>query len=141
MGINVSLIQPGFVKSESFRNVYYTEKSRYAEAKGADEPYGDYYANMSPFITRLMNMSVTRPRSIAKLVLKSDPYENPPLWIPATVDACFFITLEDSCRGGFCSRYCFVGLPKVRKWDGSTRASAVLFRMKVAAVQQGLRAE
>src|SRR5262249_35124723 len=55
LGINVSLIQPGFVHSKSFMNVYYTEKSKEAEYKGADEPYGDYYAHMTPFISKLMN--------------------------------------------------------------------------------------
>lgn len=116
LGINVSLIQPGFVKSESFRNVYYTEKSRYAEAKGADEAYGDYYANMTPFITRLMNMSLTPPRSIAKLVLKVIRTENPPLWIPATFDAMVFYYLRRFIPRRVLLMVLFAGLPQVRRW-------------------------
>jgi short-subunit dehydrogenase len=116
LGINVSLIQPGFIKSESFKNVYYTKASRFAEAKGADEPYGDYYANMTPFITRLMNMSVTRPSSIAKLVLKVIRTENPPLWIPATLDAFIFYYLRRFVPRRILLTILFWGLPKVRKW-------------------------
>lgn len=116
LGINVSLIQPGFVKSESFRNVYYTEKSRFAEAKGADEAYGDYYANMTPFITRLMNMSLTPPRSIAKLVFKVIRTENPPLWIPATFDAMVFYYLRRFIPRRFLLMILFAGLPRVRRW-------------------------
>jgi short-subunit dehydrogenase len=116
LGINVSLIQPGFVKSESFRNVYYTAKSRYAEAKGADEVYGDYYANMTPFITRLMNMSITGPPSIAKLVLKVIRTENPPLWIPATLDAMIFYYLRRFVPRRILLSILFAGLPKVRRW-------------------------
>lgn len=116
LGINVSLIQPGFVKSNSFRNVYYTEKSRYAEAKGSDEPYGDYYKNMAPFIERLMSMSFTRPPSIAKLVLKVIRTENPPLWIPATLDALLFYYLRRFVPRRILLKLLFAGLPRVRRW-------------------------
>lgn len=116
LGINVSLIQPGFVKSNSFRNVYYTERSRAAEAAGADAPYGDYYANMAPFIARLMNLSVTTPRSIAKLVLKVIRTEKPPLWIPATIDAVMFYYLRRFVPRRILLSVLFAGLPKARKW-------------------------
>lgn len=92
LGINVSLIQPGFVRSDSFRHVYYSKMSTAAE--GTDSPYGDYYANMSPFIARLMRMSLTNPSAIAKTVLKVIRTENPPLWIPATLDAILFYYLR-----------------------------------------------
>lgn len=116
LGINVSLIQPGFVKSKSFRNVYYTEKSRAAEGKGGNEPYGDYYAYMAPFIERLMSISFTRPTAVAKLVLKVIRTENPPLWIPATVDAMLFYYLRRFVPRRVLLRILFAGLPKVRRW-------------------------
>jgi short-subunit dehydrogenase len=127
LGINVSLIEPGFVKSESFRNVYYTEKSRYAEAKGEDEAYGDYYANMTPFITRLMNMSITRPTSIAKLVLKVIRTENPPLWIPATLDAMIFYYMRRFIPRRILMKLLFAGLPKVRRWGRKYTKKRKLF--------------
>ncbi len=116
LGVNVSLIQPGFVKSNSFRNVYYTEASKDAEEGGLEEPYGDYYTNMTPFIARLMNMSVTTPRSIAGLVLKVIRTENPPLWVPATLDAVMFYYLRRFVPRRILLMILFAGLPKVRKW-------------------------
>lgn len=114
LGINVCLIQPGFVRSESFKNVYYSRKARAAE--GTDRPYGDYYANMTPFIERLMQLSLTGPRSIAKTVLKVIRTENPPLWIPATADAIFFYYLRRFVPRRLLMRLLFFGLPKVRRW-------------------------
>lgn len=116
LGINVCLIQPGFVKSKSFENVYYTELSKTAEKAGGDEPYGDYYTNMTPFIARLMGLSITTPKSIAKLVLKVIRTENPPLWVPATLDAVLFYYLRRFVPRRFLLMVLFAGLPKVRKW-------------------------
>jgi short-subunit dehydrogenase len=114
LGINVSLIQPGFVRSESFKNVYYSRKARASE--GTDKPYGDYYANMTPFIEKLMRTSLTGPRSIAKTVLKVIRTENPPLWIPATADAVLFYYLRRFVPRRLLMRLLFYGLPKVRRW-------------------------
>lgn len=116
LGINVTLIQPGFVKSKSFQNVYYTELSRTAEKAGGNEPYGDYYTNMTPFIARLMNLSVTTPKSIAKLVIQVIRTENPPLWVPATVDAVLFYYLRRFVPRRILLMILFAGLPRVRKW-------------------------
>lgn len=118
LGINVSLIQPGFVRSDSFKNVYYTEQSKRAEAEAAnaDVPYGDYYLNMAPFIAQLMSYSVTTPRSIAKLVLKVIRTEKPPLWIPATLDAVLFYYLRRFVPRRMLLRILFAGLPRARKW-------------------------
>ena len=58
-GINVSLIQPGFIRSNSFRKVYYSKLSEPQVSKTT--VYKDYYSNMGPFVTKLMRMSYTRP--------------------------------------------------------------------------------
>lgn len=114
LGINVSLIQPGFVRSDSFRHVYYSKLSTAAE--GTDQPYGDYYANMTPFIARLMRMSLTNPSGIAKTILKVIRTENPPLWIPATLDAILFYYLRRFVPRRLLMMILFYGLPKVRRW-------------------------
>jgi len=116
LGVNVSLIQPGFVHSKSFQNVYYTARSKQAESQGANEPYGDYYTHMTPFIERLMQMSITRPTSIAKLVFRVIRTENPPLWIPATPDALFFYYLRRFVPHRLLLMMLYWGLPKVRRW-------------------------
>lgn len=56
-GIDVSLVQPGFIHSESFKNVRYTERGLQSEA-GSDE-YSQFYNSMKPFITKLMGLSRT----------------------------------------------------------------------------------
>jgi short-subunit dehydrogenase len=114
LGINVSLIQPGFVRSDSFRHVYYSKLS--TESEGTDRPYGDYYANMAPFIARLMRLSLTSPSSIAKTVFKVIRTENPPLWIPATLDAYVFYYLRRFVPRRLLMTVLFYGLPKVRRW-------------------------
>lgn len=116
LGISVSLIQPGFVRSDSYRNVVYTEKSKRAEEEGVSAPYGDYYSNMAPFIDRLMNLSPTRPAAIAKLVLKVIKIENPPLWVPATFDAFVFYYLRRFVPRRILLTLLFWNLPKVRRW-------------------------
>lgn len=116
LGISVSLIQPGFVRSDSYKNVYYTELSKKAESEGPNVPYGDYYSNMAPFIDRLMNVSPTRPSSIAKLVLKVIKTQNPPLWIPATFDAFVFYYLRRFVPRRILLILLFWNLPKVRRW-------------------------
>lgn len=114
MGVNVSLIQPGFVNSDSFQHVYYSPAARQAE-KG-DEPYSDYYQNMTPFIAKLMKASLTRPKGVANLVLKVIRTENPPLWVPATYDALVFYYLRRFVPRSLLLTVLFAGLPKVRRW-------------------------
>lgn len=113
-GINVSLIQPGFVRSKSFTRVYITEKGKEAMKTGG--PYADYYENMAPFVARLMNLSLTSSGSVAKLIVKVIRTENPPLWIPATLDAQVFYYLRRWVPRRILLPFLFMMLPKARKW-------------------------
>lgn len=114
LGINVSLIQPGFVRSKAFTRVYYTEKSK--AAKQESETYGDYYANMAPFIERFMKISLSDSGGIARTILKVIKTENPPLWIPATLDAYVFYYLRRFVPRRILLPLLFQMLPKARKW-------------------------
>ncbi|MBX9769300.1 MAG: SDR family oxidoreductase [Bdellovibrionales bacterium] len=113
-GINVSLIQPGFVHSKSFMKVQYSQKSR--PEHGTEGLYADYYQHMTPFIARLMNLSLTTPQHIARRILKTIQTEKPPLWIPATADAMFFYYLRRFVPRKALMRILFAGLPRVKKW-------------------------
>jgi short-subunit dehydrogenase len=115
LGINVSLIQPGFVRSNSFRNVYYTKMSN--PQNGYSGAYGDYYAYMSPFIEKLMKLSLTNPYSVARLIMKVIRTENPPLWIPATVDAKIFYYLRRIVPRRLFQPLLFMALPSSWKWS------------------------
>ncbi|MEK2643695.1 SDR family oxidoreductase [Bdellovibrio sp. BCCA] len=87
-GVTITLVQPGFIHSNSFRNVYHTELSD--PTRNWSGPYSDFYKNMTPFVERMMNLSLTTPEKIAKQVVKVMKKENPPLWHPATLDAVLF---------------------------------------------------
>ena len=113
LGINVTLIQPGFIRSNSFQRVYHTERSRPGNGEVA---YRDYYDNMGPFIERLMNRSLTSPSSVARLVLRVIQTENPPLRIPATIDASIFYYLHRWIPRRWFHRLLFSLLPGARRW-------------------------
>ncbi|HWU42151.1 MAG TPA: SDR family oxidoreductase, partial [Bdellovibrio sp.] len=56
-GVKVCLVQPGFVHSSSFHNVYHTQQSE--PARNWSGPYSNFYKNMTPFIEKMMNLSPT----------------------------------------------------------------------------------
>lgn len=114
LGVNVSLIQPGFVNSNSFFNVYYSEKSQHSEY--SDGPYSDYYQNMTPFIDRMMRRSRATPERIARLILKVIRTENPPLWVPASLDAVAFYYIRRWVPRRWLLPFLFYCLPKSHRW-------------------------
>lgn len=114
LGINVSLIQPGFVRSRSFLKIHDSQlSSLHNRGEGL---YADYYEHMTPFIERLMSLSFTTPESVARRILKVIRTENPPLWIPASLDAKFFYYLRRFVPRKILLPLLFSALPKVRKW-------------------------
>jgi short-subunit dehydrogenase len=115
LGINVSLIQPGFVRSNSFRRVHYTKKSS-PDGLRSNGTYMDYYANMAPFIERLMSWSFATPETIARKILGVVQMERPPLWIPATVDAVLFYYLRRMLPRRLLLPLLFALLPGAKKW-------------------------
>ncbi len=115
LGIDVSLIQPGFINSKSFMKVRYSAKSR----PGSDQfdgLYADYYNNMTPFIDKLMRMSLTTPHQVAKKILKVIQTVNPPLWIAATPDAWIFYYLRRMIPRRILLPLLFWALPNARSW-------------------------
>lgn len=114
LGINVSLIQPGFVRSKSFLKVQYSTQS--GPEHGLDGLYADYYQHMTPFIERLMGLSFTTPAMVARRILRTIQTENPSLWIPATLDAKIFYYLRRFVPRRILLELLFVALPRVRHW-------------------------
>ncbi len=113
-GIDVSLIQPGFIHSKSFQKVYYSAKS--TPEKSKDSPYHRYYENMTPFIGKMMKRSFVTPRKVASLVVKTIQRENPPLWIPATWDAVIFYFIRRVFPRRLLLPFLFMCLPRARHW-------------------------
>ena len=114
-GINVSLIQPGFINSNSFQNVYYSRKS-HPENQQHGGAYSDYYQNMGPFIEKLMRLSTTTPEEIAQKILWVIQTQDPPLWVPATPDATLFYFLRRVIPRRWLMPILFFFLPKSRQW-------------------------
>lgn len=114
-GINVSLIQPGFIHSHSFQNVYFSDKSD-PENRTQDATYSDYYQYMGPFIEKLMKLSWTTPEAVAKKILWVVQTENPPLWVPATPDAILFYFLRRVIPRRWLMPILFFFLPMSKHW-------------------------
>lgn len=137
LGINVSLIQPGFIRSQSFERVRYTALShpdvQSRPEDGAQRPYSDYYHHMTPFIARLMRLSRSTSESVAALILNVIRTENPPLWIPATFDARVFYLFHRLIPRRLLHPLLFLALPGARNWAKKYSKSRSVARLRRAA--------
>ncbi len=124
-GIRVSLVQPGFVRSDGFQKVRYTPKSDKSEHELA-EPYHEHYVNMSPFIRRLMEASRATPESVARVVLKTMHRRRPPLRVPATFDAFGFSVLRRILPRSTYHWLLYRMLPHVETWGPSAKRPSAL---------------
>ncbi len=113
-GVHVTLVQPGFIRSESFRNIILPELAQKdIEEKG---PYANYYKHMECFVEKLMNSAFATEKDVAKLVLRIIKHKNPPLRVPATMDATFFGLLRRLLPRSIYHWLLYRNLPKVNEW-------------------------
>ncbi len=113
--IFVTLVQPGFIRSASFRNVYLSQRAR--EAMESDcAAYSPVYQRMQPFIERLMLRSRATPERIAELTLATLEQARPPLRFPATLDAKFFYLLRRLLPRKLYHSLLYYSLPGIREW-------------------------
>lgn len=87
-GIDVALVQPGFIHSEKHSRIKFSERAETLDS--TEHPYHDMYASMIPFVANLKDKSLSTPESIAELTYNVIRTERPPLWVPASFDAEFF---------------------------------------------------
>ncbi len=113
-GVKVCMVQPGFIHSHSFQNVYHTDQSD--PTRNWSGPYKDFYQNMTPFVERMMNMSLTTPEKIAKIIIDVIETEHPPLWIPCTLDAKLFYYIRRAFPRRLLLPFLYWCLPKARTW-------------------------
>ena len=113
-GIDVSLIQPGFVRSKSFERVHLSGRS--LDAISTRGVYSDYYTSMAPFIEKLMGLSLTTPEMIARKILRVIQTEDPPLFLPATPDAFVFTALRRLVPRRVLLPVLFALLPGAARW-------------------------
>ena len=98
--IKVCLIQPGFINSDSFKNVELTRESR-KSIQDKNNPYYYHYNSMAPFIAKMMQLSPSTPERIAVKIHKIINKANPPLRVPVTIDAYLFGLLRKILPRGF----------------------------------------
>jgi short-subunit dehydrogenase len=113
-GIKVSLVQPGFIRSNSFRRVYHTEKGKKAVQENLN--YAEYYQEMDAFVEKLMTRAHATPDHIARRVIKIMQKKNPGLRIPVTIDAHFFGFLRRVLPRRIYHHLLYRNLPGVKTW-------------------------
>lgn len=113
--IHVTLVQPGFIRSDSFKNTRLTEKSKNA-FEDPDEPYHAHYQNMDGLITRFMGRARATPESIAKRIHRVIRARRPPLRVQATGDARIFSLLRRFLPQRLFHFVLRRALPHVREW-------------------------
>ncbi len=115
--IKVTLVQPGFVRSDSFERVYLSEAAR--RALLVPSAYSAYYEYMGAFIARLMRRACATPERLAARIVEVIEMDRPPLRLPATVDAYFFYLLRRLLPRRLYHGFLYRNLPNIKKWgDG-----------------------
>ena len=114
-GVNVTLVQPGFIHSESFRNVRLSRDAEALRGVGADG-YHAVYESMTPFIEGLMSRALATPDTVAKRILKTIERRNPPLRVSATIDARVFYMVRRLLPRRLYHWILYRCLPHVRSW-------------------------
>ena len=92
-GIHVTLIEPGFIRSDSFRNTRFTARS-FRGTVAEDDPYHPQYQHLASFIERMMDLSRATPESVARCMVSTIRHPRPPLRRYATPDAHLFAWLR-----------------------------------------------
>lgn len=111
-GLAVTLVQPGFINSDSFRNVYTPSTS----SKKRTDAYDAYYTFMSGFVEKLMNHAFATPESVARKVIKLVHRKRPPIRLQPTIDAIVFLTLRRFFPRRLYHPFLYRMLPGVKSW-------------------------
>ncbi len=114
-GIQVTLIEPGFIHSTSFQHVVFTELSRKSYCEG-HEAYAAHYRFMGPFIARLMDLSRATPDTVARKVMRTIRRRRAPLRVSATLDAFIFSGMRRFFPRFLYHYALYALLPHVRSW-------------------------
>jgi len=119
--IKVSLVQPGFVRSNSFKNVYLSQAARKAVEKA--DTYANYYWHMGNFISRLMNNAQATPESSARKIIKTMERPHPPLRVPVSWDARFFTIFSRITPRPLYHHLLYRQLPGIKDWGTGNHQS------------------
>ena len=113
--VSVTLIQPGFMRSDSFEKVPYTVMSAKASADPSD-PYHEHYHHMEKFIAKTMHRATATPDSVAAKVIKVMRQKSPPLRVYGSLDALAFSLLRRFLPRRLYNAVLYRCLPAIREW-------------------------
>ena len=117
-GIHVTLVQPGFIRSDSFRRTRFNQASERG-LRDTAHPYHEEYRSMDAFIAKLMGWSYATPERVARKVARVLTMKRPPLRVAATPDAHLFAHLRRFLPRELFHRFLFSRLPNVGRWRGT----------------------
>ncbi|QDT11523.1 SDR family NAD(P)-dependent oxidoreductase [Planctomycetes bacterium K23_9] len=113
--VNVTLIQPGFMRSDAFEKVPYTAMSARATAD-AEHPYHEHYQHMEKFIAKSMGRALATSDSVAAKVARVARSKAPPLRVYGSLDAIAFAWLRRLLPRRVYTWVLYRNLPRVRQW-------------------------
>lgn len=114
-GICVTLVQPGFIRSDSFERVPYTELSKVSAACDSD-PYHSHYRSMESFVRKMMTRSWSTPDGVARQVVRVMKHSSPPLRVSGTLDARLFYALRRALPRKLYHWILYRNLPSIETW-------------------------
>ena len=118
--IHVSLIEPGFIKSDGFSKVKYTTLSG-SSMRDPSEAYFGHYRFMTQFIEGLMKKAPGNLASITKKIVRTIEAKNPPLRVLGTPDAYLFDLLRRLLPRSLYHWALYQGLPYPDCWGDESR--------------------
>ncbi|MEM1227771.1 MAG: SDR family NAD(P)-dependent oxidoreductase [Planctomycetota bacterium] len=113
--VSVTLIQPGFMRSDAFEKVPFTKMSA-AASKDVDDPYHPHYFHMDRFIAKNMRRALATPESVAAKVVRVVQSKRPPLRVYGSLDAVAFSMLRRFMPRRFYNWILYRNLPNIRQW-------------------------
>ena len=114
-GIAVTLVRPGFINSDAFLKVFFTDQGVASLADPSD-PYFQHYFSMNALIEALMTLTFHRPEDVAETIASVIADPRPPLRVAATWDAAIFDLLRRFLPSWLYQRVLVMGLPYVWRW-------------------------
>lgn len=114
-GIAVSLVEPGFIRSDGFQKALYTRESAAAVADPADA-YHAHYLGMERMTAKLMQCSLASPDSVARRIVRTALRRAPPLRVAGTWDAIVFSLARRLLPQRLFHEVLYRGLPDQRRW-------------------------
>jgi short-subunit dehydrogenase len=113
--IHVTVVQPGFINSDSFLNTRMTAKSLEATNE-VDDPYHEHYFYMDRLIKKSMPKAPSTPDSVAAKIEKVMRARRPPLRMAATIDAWLFSLMRRYLPRPLFHKILYHALPHIKDW-------------------------